>query len=109
MDTKTRQKGARQPAKRAGTGGVLPLPDEPSYGRVTTAESPRTSRLLAREDLVELTDYRRPADQRRWLEREGIPYRVGATGRPKVLWADLVQQEPAVRWEPNWNAIPRRG
>jgi len=61
--------------------------------------------LLSDAELRELTDYKRPADQRRWLDVHGIPYWVGASGRPKVLWSSLegrVGVEAAGR---NWSAI----
>ena len=41
--------------------------------------------LLSRTELKELTEYARPAEQRRELERMGIPFEVGRTGKPKVL------------------------
>lgn len=49
--------------------------------------------VLSQEELVELTDYRRPADQRRWLSERGIPYWTGASGRPKVLRENLTVAE----------------
>lgn len=36
-------------------------------------------------ELYTLTGYKRSADQIRFLDREGIPHRVNARGRPVVL------------------------
>lgn len=65
--------------------------------------------LLSHDDLVELTEYRRPADQRRWLDARGIPYYTGASGRPKVLWADLAHHQASRATEPDWSALPKAG
>lgn len=68
-----------------------------------------TPRLLSQEELVELTDYSRPADQRRWLDGRGIPYWIGASGRPKVLWSDLEHSARQTSSEPRWDRLPRTG
>jgi hypothetical protein len=44
--------------------------------------------ILSPDELVEITEYRRRADQRRWLDDHGWKYEVGRTGRPKVLRAE---------------------
>lgn len=49
--------------------------------------------VLTQEELFELTDYQRPADQRRWLSERGIPYWTGASGMPKVLRENLTPAE----------------
>lgn len=46
--------------------------------------------LLTDKELVELTDYRSKAKQIEQLRRMHIPFWVGASGRPKVLRASLV-------------------
>lgn len=48
------------------------------------------SLLLCPAEVAELTGYKRPGDQIRWLDRERIPHRVGADGRPKVIRAHLM-------------------
>lgn len=35
-------------------------------------------------ELERLTGYKRPADQFRWLERNGVPHTVNRLGRPVV-------------------------
>ena len=40
--------------------------------------------LLTPDEIIDLTDYQRPADQIRWLSSHGWHYEVGASGRPKV-------------------------
>lgn len=41
--------------------------------------------FLTRQELIELTGYKNPSSQMRWLQREGFYFRVGADGRPRVL------------------------
>lgn len=40
--------------------------------------------FLNASELETLTGYKRPADQVRWLERNGVPHYVNALGRPVV-------------------------
>jgi len=47
------------------------------------------SMFLTNEEIVTLTDYKRPADQKRWLLERGYRYDVGASGRPKVLKVEM--------------------
>jgi hypothetical protein len=66
--------------------------------------------FLSQDDLIELTDYQRPADQRRWLESRGIPFWTGASGRPKVLWSDVSHpqaQDSHRTSAPNWSKLPQ--
>ena len=60
--------------------------------------------LLSPEELLELTDYRRAADQIRWLTDHGWKFEVGATGRPKVLRAEaerrMLSGGKPRQWEP---------
>lgn len=39
---------------------------------------------LTPDELEILTGYKRPADQARWLERQGVPFSLNARGRPVV-------------------------
>jgi hypothetical protein len=41
--------------------------------------------FLTQQELHQLTDYKRPSDQIRWLTEHGYRFDVGASGRPKVL------------------------
>jgi hypothetical protein len=41
--------------------------------------------FLTREELIQLTGYKNPSAQMRWLQREGFYFRVAADGRPRVL------------------------
>ena len=47
--------------------------------------------LLTHIQIVEITDYKRPADQIKWLRREGWHFVVGASGRPKVSVEEFQQ------------------
>lgn len=44
-----------------------------------------TSIVLTAIELVELSGYRKPSAQARWLERNGFPFVVGGDGQLKVL------------------------
>lgn len=45
-----------------------------------------TSQLLTRADLENLTGYVRPAEMRRWLRDNGIPFRSRPDGLPSLTW-----------------------
>lgn len=46
------------------------------------------SLCLSPEELLELTEFKRSADQIRWLRERDWAYEVGASGRPKVARAE---------------------
>lgn len=60
-------------------------------------EAPLT---LSQAELVELSGYRRPAEQIRWLTKAGVTFFIGRDGRPRVIRAALVQSTstPASRF-----------
>jgi hypothetical protein len=41
--------------------------------------------FLTQEEIKQLTGYKNPSAQMRWLQREGFYFRVAADGRPRVL------------------------
>lgn len=43
------------------------------------------SMLLSQEEIQALTEYTKPALQRKQLQKMGIPFEPGRTGKPKVL------------------------
>ena len=45
--------------------------------------------FLTTQELVELTDYKHPAKQIRWLREHGYRFEIGASGRPKVLRSEI--------------------
>lgn len=45
--------------------------------------------FLTDEDLYALTDYKRSAEQLRWLGENNYAHSIGASGRPKVLRAEM--------------------
>jgi hypothetical protein len=47
--------------------------------------------ILSCEELGELTSYKRPSAQIKWLESQNYPFDVGGDGYPKVL-ASYVQR-----------------
>jgi hypothetical protein len=48
--------------------------------------------ILSPQELEELTEYKRPADQIKWLRSKGIPFFLGAKGNPKVLRDSLIDR-----------------
>jgi len=63
--------------------------------------------FLTHDELVELTDLKIPSAQIRWLKSHAYPFEIGASGKPKVLRALLMQRLaiPAKQSEPNFDAI----
>lgn len=70
--------------------------------------------ILSSDELFELTQRKRKADQIGWLKRERIPYLVGANGHPRVsrdcvlarlgaTGANATVDRPSP--EPNFNAL----
>lgn len=59
------------------------------------------SAFLDAQDLQTLTGYKRPADQIRWLERNGVPFTVNRLNRP-VVRRDLETQVA----EPELGPVP---
>lgn len=45
--------------------------------------------FLTPDDIADLTDRKRAPEQIRWLQDHGYRYDVGASGRPKVLLAEV--------------------
>ena len=75
--------------------------------------------IMTRTELAELTGLQRPAATRRWLERERIPYLMGADGWPRVLWGPVLKRlggsveplprpEPQLRLEPGYSDAMRK-
>jgi Domain of unknown function (DUF4224) len=64
--------------------------------------------FLSPEQLCEMTGYRRYSGQRRWLQREGISFRIRADGRPIVLISELTKTPPP-HAQPNFGAMATRG
>jgi hypothetical protein len=48
--------------------------------------------LLTRQELTELTGYKNPSAQKRWLQHEGFCFRVAADGRPRVLREAVIKE-----------------
>jgi len=64
--------------------------------------------ILTTDDLFELTDYKRPSDQRRWLNANGINFLIGRSGRPKVSWESvkkLLNKDGVATKSPAFDAI----
>lgn len=62
--------------------------------------------FLTPEEITALTDYKRPADQIRWLTERGYRFEVGASGRPKVL-RSVVEQRLGVSKSTHAPTAPR--
>jgi hypothetical protein len=64
--------------------------------------------FLSPENLIELTGYKKPALQRRWLIKNGYRFDVRADGRASVLSSQVVARQGGARErsaEPNWEAL----
>jgi hypothetical protein len=66
--------------------------------------------FLFQDDLINLTGYKRPSDQRRWLTQHGWNFEVSATGKNIVLLdeahAHLLSTKPRGRaTEPDLSAL----
>jgi hypothetical protein len=48
--------------------------------------------ILPRDTLIDITGLKRRSAVRRWLDRQGIPYLVGADGWPRVLQAVMMER-----------------
>lgn len=65
--------------------------------------------FLTRDDLEELTERKRKADQVAWLRRHRIPFLIGASGHPRVSRAFvenmLAGKSNHSEPEPNFDAL----
>lgn len=53
------------------------------------------SLTLSRDEVVELSGYRRPAEQLRWLREQGIPHFIAGDGHPRIVREALLHfREP---------------
>jgi hypothetical protein len=48
--------------------------------------------LLTEDEVMLLTDYKKPKAQCRKLKKMGISFEVGRTGKPKVLWDVVIKK-----------------
>ena len=63
---------------------------------------------LSSADLEELTGYRRPTAQARWLRRHGYRFTVNALGVPVVAVAEVNRKlvgGTIAAQEPNWSVL----
>lgn len=65
--------------------------------------------LLSREEIYELTDYRRPSKQITWLRKHGVRFMVAADGHPRVLRRELESPAEKPVRAPNLEALRRMG
>lgn len=47
--------------------------------------------LLTSDEVADLSGYRKPSAQVRWIQQNGLPFLIGGDGRPKVL-RDVVER-----------------
>ena len=52
--------------------------------------------LLTREELAELSGFRRSAEQIKWLSRQGIQFFVARDGRPRVIREALIKSHSSI-------------
>lgn len=66
--------------------------------------------FLTAEQIEELTGYKKPSLQRRWLLANGYRFDVRADGRPALLRAQVEARQHVTarvtsRTEPDWSAL----
>jgi hypothetical protein len=64
--------------------------------------------FLTDEEMVELTGYRQPAAQIRWLQKWRIRHTINRNGHPKVTQA-AVEGSEAPKTKPNFAALRQVG
>lgn len=62
--------------------------------------------LLTRDQVKDLSGYRKPSCQIRWLKKQGLPFFVGADGYPRVLETSLTEAPKSRRTEPDFTGLP---
>lgn len=66
-----------------------------------------TAVILTRAQVTELSGYRKPSCQIKWLKRQGLRFFVGADGYPRVPTSEI-ERKPAVKaTEPDFEALGR--
>ena len=73
--------------------------------------------FLTKDQILELTGYRRPSNQIRWLRDQGFKFKVAADGKPRVLVAEvnhLMCSDDGItreikRQKPDYEALNRNG
>lgn len=63
---------------------------------------------LTDHEIIDLTGYKQPASQIRWLKRYGFRFFVTADGHPRVLRCDLETTTKTPEQGPNLAALPRQ-
>lgn len=61
--------------------------------------------FMDQAELVQLTGFTYKSKQIEWLRKEGVPFRVTATGHPAVLWSAIdstnnAEPLPTAAWQP---------
>lgn len=64
--------------------------------------------FLTKDEVIELTGYKKPALQRRWLIEHGYKFEVRADGRPVVLASTIehkLRGKAPAQVSPDWSAL----
>lgn len=61
--------------------------------------------ILASEEIYRLSGYRQPSRQRKWLSDNGIPFYVGADGKPRTTLNMVEKVEKSPSSEPDFNGV----
>ena len=80
---------------------------------VVVTNSANNPLMLTKSELVELTEYARPKQQKSRLDELGIPYIIGRTGSPRVFRVALENlmipgKAKMRRIEPDFSALLER-
>lgn len=63
--------------------------------------------ILTRAQVTELSGYRKPSCQIKWLKRQGLRFFVGADGYPRVPTSEIERKPTVKATEPDFEALGR--
>lgn len=59
--------------------------------------------FLNKDEMIRLTGYKRPKEQKQQLTKVGIPYTLDKSGKPVVYKEAQSKRRPIEQIEPNWS------
>ena len=62
--------------------------------------------ILSRDQVIELSGYRKPSCQIKWLKRQGLRFFVGADGHPRVPVSSINEPAKAPLPPLNFTGLP---
>ena len=62
--------------------------------------------ILTRQQVTELSGYRKPSCQIKWLKRQGLRFFVGADGYPRVPASEIERPKGPASAQPDFTQLP---